>query len=153
MNQKCVKAIVFLVFIYSSQAGAGSFANRVGAGIQFGGILGWQGSYTFGQNNLRAALGALGFTYGYDRYIGPRNSLGIQAFGNQFKVGYGLSLNHYFNGYRNPGWIVGLDGYVGFDTLDFTGEVFLDAFFSLGDIDELDPSSERGVFISIGYQF
>jgi len=153
MNPKFVKAIAFLVFVYSSQAGAGSFANRVGAGIQFGGILGWQGSYTFGQNNLRAALGALGFTYGYDRYIGASNSIGIQGFSNQSITGYGLSLNHYFNGYRNPGWIVGLDVYEAFNTLDLTGEVFFEAFFGLGDIDEFDIDSDTGVFISIGYQF
>lgn len=153
MSRKFVIALIIVIFAYSSQAGAGSFANRVGAGIQYGGILGWQGSYTFGQNNLRASLGVIGFTYGYDRYIGPRNSLGIQAFGNQFKLGYGLSLNHYFNGYRKPGWIVGLDGYVGFDTLDFSSRVITEALFSFGDIEELDIPSERGFFISIGYQF
>ena len=145
----------FLLFVISSGHGmAASFANRIGTGIQFGGAIGLQESYVFGRglNGVRFSAGYTGFALGYDRYVGAKYSLGIQGFLNQYRAGYAISLNHYFNTHRKSGWLIGLDFYYGVDTETAALEFFTSFLLTPGDFGiNVDP--EPGAFIAIGYQF
>ena len=152
MKLKITKLLLILCLVFSGSAMASQFKSRVGAGLQYGGLIGWQGSYNPGNNSIRFALGYAGFAYGYDRYIGDSYSLGLQAFGNQSVIGFGLNANYFPNTRHNPGWVFGVDVFTGYDTLEFTGEFLFDFFFNPGNID-IDAELEPGVLVSIGYQF
>jgi len=131
---------------------AGEFQNSIGAGIQYGGIAGWQGSYVTGKNKLRLSYGFSGSAWGYDRYLTPNMSIGAQAFGNQYKTGGAVSINYKPATFQNKGWLVGLDVYRGYRTEEFAFEFLYDIFFSPDDID-IDLELKTGVSISFGYRF
>ncbi len=160
MSRSYFCGILFLLLSATSSVQANGFVNRIGAGIQYGGVAGWQGSYQFGANAARFSLGFAGIAVGYERFFGSNSSIVIQSFGNQFLVGaIGLSYNYHFNSYKKAGWVVGLDLYSGFETDELTLEV-LSALFTAGfssnpteEFEEIDPDRSSGVFISIGYQF
>ena len=143
---------VFLYFLTSPQVLATSLKGSIGSGIQYGGILGLQGSLNFNYNKLKAALGYAGFTLGYDRFLASNTSLGIQAFSNQYITGYALSLNYYLNPHTRSGWLVGLDLYRAADTNEIALDFYTDLFFNPDDID-IDADVGNGVFVSVGYQF
>ena len=144
--------VTLLTSIISLPATAGSFSSSVGAGVQYGGVVGWQGVYGFGNNQVRAGFGFFGVTYGYDRFIGKNVALGVQGFGNHVKTGAALNFNYYFNGVRQSGWMLGLDYYRGFDTEDFAIDLFIEIFTSPMDID-IDQNPDNGFFVSVGYRF
>lgn len=93
-----------------------------------------------------------GFTWGYDRYLGSNNSLGLQAFGNQYKADTALSLNYFFSPHESSGWIIGLDLYRAYETEEFTFEFIKDVFLNPENID-IDAELGNGVSVSVGYQF
>lgn len=143
---------VFLYFLISPQVQAASLKGSIGSGIQYGGILGLQGSINFNGNKLKTALGYAGFTLGYDRFLTSNTSLGIQAFNNQYITGYALSLNYYLNPHTRSGWLVGLDLYRAADTNEIALDFYTDLVFNPDDID-IDADVDNGIFISVGYQF
>ncbi len=145
-------AVALLALTGSLPAIAGNFNNSVGFGSQYGGIIGWQGGYSFGNNNIHIGLGYVGIAYGYSRYIGENLSLGLQAFSNQYRIGSALNLNYYFDGVKQPGWMLGVELYRGFDTLEFTAEFVLELFFNPTDFD-IDQDLENGLLVSFGYRF
>lgn len=145
-------AATLLTSIVSLPATAGNFSNSIGAGVQYGGVVGWQGAYSFGNNQVRAGFGFFGVTYGYDRYIGENVALGVQGFGNHVKTGAALNFNYYFNGVRQSGWMLGLDYYEGFDTGDFAIDLFFEILTDPMDID-VEQNRGNGFFVSVGYRF
>ncbi len=149
----CLIAFVFL--IGSSQAIAGNFKNSLGVGIQYGGIIGWQGAFNSNQNKFRLSLGYAGMTFGYDRFLGSNVSLGAQGFVNQYRVGSALSLNYYFGAGERERWYAGLDIYRGYDSGEAGLELivnFFDFVLNTGDLG-IDAQIETGLAVSVGYEF
>lgn len=83
--------------------------HAVGAGIQYGGVIGYQASIQSGNNNFRLGLGVAGISAGYDYFVTPKLALGVQAFGVFFITGYALNLNYYFSSTSSTGWMLGMD--------------------------------------------
>ena len=160
MSRHYLCSILLLFLSTTSSTQAGGFVNRIGAGTQYGGIAGWQGSYQFGANAARFSVGITGIALGYERFFGSNNSLVIQTFGNQFLIGgVGLSYNYHLNSHTQAGWVVGLDLYSAYGTDDLTHEFFSFALssvfsvFSDDELEEFDPDRSLGVLISVGYRF
>ena len=157
MGKQTLNIILLLLFLTLAPASAQAvtFKNAVGAGIQYGGFAGWQGSLISGNNKFRLSVGVIGFTWGYDRYFGSNFSVGGQLFGNQWRVGAGLNANYHLNPKLEPGFVFGLDVYRGVDPRAAAAEAAFELFFSAFDFDEIDIDAEveNGVFVSVGYQF
>jgi len=152
--KKCLAVLVLL--FCANPVIAADFKQSIGSGIQFGGLLGWQGSIINSNNaKFRLSFGYSGTAIGYERFVSPNLSLGAQFFGNQYVSGGGLSANYYFSGRETSGWILGLDVYRGYNT----GEQALESiirFFEFiyeTDIIDYDAKIKTGAFVSIGYQF
>lgn len=148
-------ALVLFAFIVSPGANAGEYDFGVGAGIQYGALLGGQGSYLFGNNKVRFGLGYAGYALGYERFLSSKYSLGVQYFANQFFVGGALSLNYLVGASRTRGWVLGLDIYRGVDTVESAADIIggLFDFDNTFDDVRVDEDPENGVSISIGYHF
>jgi len=145
----------FLLLLCSHQSYAAEFRNGFGAGIQYGGILGWQGSLNTENNKFRFSAGYAGITLGYDRYLGSKFSLGGQAFMNQFIIGAGINLNYYFSSHSESGWLIGLDAYRGYVSAEAGLALIANYFEYVFDTNDagLDAELNNRVALSIGYQF
>ena len=143
---------MILYLIVSTQAHAASLKAGIGAGIQYGGIPGLQGSLDVSANKFRIGLGYAGFALGYDRFLSSNTSLGLQTFANQYIAGIGLSLNYYLNSQTSSGWLIGLDLYRAVDTAEFTLDFYEQLFLNSDDF-ELETDVDNGVLFSVGYQF
>lgn len=128
-----VVLISLLTFIAAAPVQAKS---SVGIGIQFGGTIGWQGSTRWGNNNVRAAVGAVGLSAGYDYFLNDKVSVGFQGFIIGLSWGRGISANYYFTRPELSGWTVGLDAFSA----------------SSGFAGSTGESSNR-VLLSVGYRF
>ena len=151
-----ILGIAFLFFLSGNAAHAEGFINRVGGGIQYGGVIGWQGSYRFGLNAARISLAYFGATVGYERFFASNCSLSFQFFANQIRTtGLGLSYNYHLNSYNKRGWVLGLDVFSAVDTIESSFDLFSELIQNGGpvDPDNLDTERRTEVFISIGYQF
>jgi len=155
MKKPTVIVTAILLLLCSHQSYAAEFRNEFGAGIQYGGILGWQGSLNTENNKFRFSAGYTGFTLGYDRYLGSKFSLGGQAFINQYVIGAGLSLNYYFSSNSITGWLIGLDAYRGYVSGEAALELFVNFFEYAFDTNEsgIDAELNNRIALSIGYQF
>lgn len=101
--------IALLILFVSTGSASSEFRSSAGFGIQFGGIIGWQGSVRSGDNNLRFAVGVPRLSVGYDRFIKNRYSIGLQGFILPVAGGVGVNINYYFSDVDLPGWMLGLD--------------------------------------------
>jgi len=148
-------AAVFLLLLGPHQTSSAEFRNGLGAGLQYGGIVGWQSSLNSEYNKFRLSIGYAGITFGYDRYLGSKFSLGGQAFLNQLVIGAGLNLNYYFNSNNNSGWLLGLDAYRGYVSAEAGVELVANYFEYIFDTNEsgIDAELNNRVALSIGYQF
>lgn len=157
MLKQKINVVLFLFFmsLAPAPAQAAEFKSSVGVGLQFGGLVGWQGSLHYGQNKFRGSFGLAGTAWGYDRYFGSHYSVGAQIFGNQFRIGGGLSVNYYLSQQLEPGFVFGLDLYRGASTDAAVVEVFTDVVFAglLSSDSPFDAQIENGIFLSLGYQF
>jgi len=152
--KKCIAAVALLAC--SNSVLAAQFKQAIGTGIQFGGVIGWQGSYVNSNNGkFKMSYGYTGTAFGYEKFVSPNISIGGQVFGNQYVSGGALSANFYLSSGTTSGWLIGVDAYRGYDT----GEQALDSiirFFEFAfdaDIVDYDAKLKTGVFLSIGYQF
>gem|GEM_PF-1567640 len=160
MRQLRVSVLLLAVFAVSSlmvtpYAKADGFDHGIGIGIQYGGTIGWQGSYTSNKNKLKFALGPRGLAIGADRFIAPKVSLGLQGFANTYKYGTAINANYHFGDNSQSGWIVGLDVFYAKDSIDAAIDLleFLFDFDRDPDDPIFDSKSKGGAFISIGYHF
>lgn len=158
MNRSRNLAIVLVTVLLpytlgATEVRAGEFSNGVGSGIQYGGIVGWQGGYISGPNRTRISFGYAGFAIGYDRYFWHNTSIGLQVFANQYRIGSGLNVNYDVDGNPKKGLVVGLDLYSGYDSSEYLGEFYWEYIFDPEGLRELDTRSRRGAFISVGYHF
>lgn len=147
-----ITSLVFALLLCSTQLQAADFKNASGFGYQYGGLAGWQGSILSESNRYRFGIGYTGFALGWDRLFSDNISLGFQGFGNQDKVGAGLSLNYYLGTHWGTGWVAGIDVYRGYETGEFVFELVTDFFFG-GDLGENTSGIRNGVSVSVGYQF
>lgn len=151
------KSLAVLVLLFcGNPVMAAEFKQAIGSGIQFGGLLGWQGSYNNSNNGkFKVSFGYSGTAFGYERFVSPNLSLGGQIFGNQYVSGGAISANYYFSGGTSSGWVLGLDAYRGYNTgeqaLESIIRIFEFAFDT--DIIDYDAKLRSGIFLSVGYQF
>ncbi len=151
MRNVLINTGLILLLIGSSPASANGLKHRLGVGIQYGGIVGYQSSINSGRNNFRVSVGLSGLTLGYERHVGSRMSLGLQTFANQSLTGYGVNVNYHWNAQTEPGWVFGLDVYQAYNS----AEIAIDAYFDLlfDDAIDFDAELKSGAFASVGYQF
>ncbi len=141
MQRQIKKLIVIVLLLFSSTSYTTELKHPVGIGLQYGGVLGWQGSLSSGENSARLGLGVVGFTVGYDRIFSESFSVGVQVFGNYFNHGAGISMNYYLGVGRSSHWVLGLDV--------FRAKLHLEEIFG-----EVIPNQfETGAFVSLGYRF
>ncbi len=151
---KCVAAMMLI--LSASTVSATEFKQTIGSGIQFGGVLGWQGSLINSNGGaFKLSVGYTGTALGYERFLSPSLSLNGHVFANQYISGAALSANYYLSTGTKSGWVIGLDAYRGYNT----GEQALDSiirFFEFAfdtDVADFDPKLKYGAFVSVGYRF
>ncbi len=102
--------IVLLIFLIEHSAQArGELQLGAGLGLQYGGIIGIQGSYQVDKTKLKLALGVIGLSGGIEQLLTERVSIGYQAFAVGFSSGWGVYGNYYFPKEDGNSWVVGLD--------------------------------------------
>ena len=103
------KAILLTVLIGHSAQAKSELQWGAGLGLQYGGIIGAQGSYRIENTRLKLALGVIGLSGGVEYLITDKISIGYQAFAVGFSSGWGLYGNYYFPKEDGKSWVVGLD--------------------------------------------
>jgi len=146
---------VLLLLLISRPSSALEFKHGIGVGIQYGGIVGWQGSLNSEHSKTRLSLGYAGFTLGHERYLGSNFSLGGQAFLNQYVIGIGLNLNYYFSTHSRKGWLIGLDANRGYVSSEAGLELISNYFEYIFDTNDsgINAKLNNRALVSIGYQF
>lgn len=105
-----MKYCVFLATLFFSGACFSvEFDNAVGFGIQYGGLLGWQGSASSDKLHGRIAIGLVGVAAGVDINVNEYVSLGATVGGIGFAAFKSINLNYYPEGKYTEGWRMGLD--------------------------------------------
>ena len=155
MRHTHLKIALFLSIFCSSQVTAGQFVNGFGVGMQYGGAVGWQGSYIFGQNKLKTGLGYFGLTLGYDRFFLPKTSFGVQYVANQFVIGAALNINYHFGSMPSRGWVAGAELFNGPNPVDSTEDILTGLTDFDGTLADtiIEEESRTGLSISVGYNF
>lgn len=103
------KAILLTVLIGHSAQAKSELQWGAGLGLQYGGIIGIQGSYQVDKTKLKLALGVIGLSGGIEQLLTERVSIGYQAFAVGFSSGWGVYGNYYFPKEDGNSWVVGLD--------------------------------------------
>jgi len=155
MQKLVLYTVLLLVLLFSKNVNATTFVNGFGAGLQYGGIVGWQGGLLFGQNKVKFSIGYVGFAFGYDRILSKQISIGTYSFANHYLYGGAFNLNYHFSSDLTTGWNLGLDLYGGIDTIESTIDIFSGIFDFDDDFDDVmtDEKLKTGVLISVGYHF
>lgn len=151
------QSVMAIMLIYCCNTGmAAEFKQSVGAGLQYGGVIGWQGALLNSNNSkFKLGFGYTGTSFGYERFILPNVSLGGQLFGNQYIAGGAISANYYLSSGTTKGWVFGIDFFRAYNS----GEQALDSiiryfeFVFDTDLVDYDAKLKNGISISIGYQF
>lgn len=140
MKKVKLYSCVFTLLVSALACEAGESRSSVGIGLQYGGLVGWQGAQVSNRSISRLGVGVWGVTVGHDRFIADNLSFGVQIFGNLFLTGAGVNLNYYV-GSREAGNLV----------------IGIDVFRAQEPLDSLDGSStksfENNALISLGYMF
>ncbi len=129
-----IKFAILLVALCSPAASWAEFKSSVGLGLQFGGVIGWQGALQSENHKLYLSVGAPGISIGYGFLPHNKVSVGVNSFATLLALGYGTFLNFHFRGHQRSGFLVGFD-------------LFQAALFDSDDLDEIRYS------ISLGYTF
>lgn len=129
-------AVLFSVLALPCEAGESR--HSVGMGIQYGGIVGWQGAQVSEKSISRFSVGTWGVTVGHDRFVTKNIVLGAQVFANIFLTGVGLNINYYLGSKNSANFVVGVDVFRAYEPLNgISGNRDL----------------ENNTFISFGYMF
>ena len=110
--------IFIALLLATSNAQAAQFRSAAGFGLQYAGVVGWQGSLQAGDNNLYLSVGLLGLAAGYQYSMTDKLTIGLQGFAIGLASGGGINLNYHFSGTRSRGWMVGLDIFSARSTLN-----------------------------------
>ena len=138
-----IKIIVGLaLLLLIRQGNCGQIDNGVGFGVQYGGVLGYQLSYTQSQSKYRASVGLIGASLGYDYYLSDTFSMGATYTISGRNVS-SLNINYVPSGYTNNGWIFGID------LARIDGQSAGGSSFFL----RKEKKSKNIIFFSAGYKF
>lgn len=124
------------LFALNPVAAEAEFNWGVGAGVQYGGVIGAQGVYGLPGTKLKLAIGLAGISAGVEQYLGERFSVGYQAFGIGLTTGWGFYANYYIPHKDENRWVVGVD------YISSSDSVFVTRF-----------KSDDFLLISAGYSF
>lgn len=108
----------FMLLLGTSECSAYEYANSVGFGLQYGGIIGWQGSISEDNLHGRVAVGLVGLSLGGDLDLNKYFSVGATATTIGIAKFTSLNLNYYPGGRYTSGWRVGLDFGFGASNID-----------------------------------
>ena len=109
MNKLAIRILlVFSMLVFPCQAKS-EFNWGVGIGLQYGGILGWQGAYRFSSTKVRIAIGVIGLNLGIEQLLSNNFSVGIQGFGVGSTAGWGGFINYQLPAGGRKQWVFGLD--------------------------------------------
>jgi len=155
MRKLVLHTVLLLILSFSKSVNATSFVNGFGSGLQYGGIVGWQGGLLFGRNKIKFSIGYAGLAFGYDRFLSNQISIGYYGFGNHYLLGGAFNLNYHFGSDPSNGWNLGLDLYRGVDTIESSIDVLSGLFDFDEDFDDIkvNEKPKTGVLISLGYYF
>ncbi len=104
------KILIVTIFLMATQqSNAIEFNHSVGMGLQYAGIIGWQGALKQGKNKGKISLGILGFALGYERAVSNNWAIGGSVFGSLFITATSANINYYFSSINSAGWSAGLD--------------------------------------------
>jgi len=105
--------LICLCIVSPSYADSES-ANRrwtvgLGAGIQYGGVLGVKGSLGLGKTHINIALGAVGISAGIEYSLANKWTIGAQTFSVLGVHGTGVFVNYLFSGQTVSSWLFGIE--------------------------------------------
>ena len=111
----------------------------MGYGLKYSGIIGYQANISDERHNLRAALGLLGISAGYDYKLSNHLSVGVTT-GEYWMIMtdvkfHTVNLTYHISGHYTQGWNISFDTGVAKDTYDLYGDnedYFNISYFSLG---------------------
>lgn len=98
-----------LMFTAAAEGRASEYANAVGIGLQYGGLIGWQGSFSQDHLHGRFAVGLLGLSVGGDVDINNYASLGATLTTVGIASFQAINLNFYPSGRYTSGFRIGLE--------------------------------------------
>jgi hypothetical protein len=105
-----MKIGIFLVCLwFSNFCFSTEFDNAIGFGVQYGGLIGWQGSVSDENFHGRIAIGLVGLTVGGDVNINDYISLGATTGSIAVASVNSLNINYYPSGKYTEGWRLCLD--------------------------------------------
>ena len=124
------------LILFLSVGNANGYRSSLGAGIQYGGVVGYQGSYTIHQTKLRFSLGYIGGVIGLEQLIGDHFGIGIQS--GLVIAGFGTLAfaNYYFTSNKSSSWNIGVETCISCQAILSDGATL-----------------RGGVAISLGYTF
>lgn len=134
-----LSATLFVVACLPSASWA-EFKSTVGLGLQFGGVIGWQGAVQSKHHKLYLSLGAPGLSAGYAFLPANKVSVGVNGFVTLLGGGQGLFLDFHFSGHQRSGWLVGVEIFQSSPAFDLS-------------FNDDDGSDEIRYSASLGYTF
>ncbi|MFK7996637.1 MAG: hypothetical protein AB8B87_21045 [Granulosicoccus sp.] len=118
------------------------FRSEVGAGFQYGGAFGYQGSLYTHSSSLNVGVGFIGSTLGYEFAATDKISVGAQIYligvpfsDFTFTGGRSVYENYHFSSVSTAGWVLGID------------------VFERGPQGDEEEGDNGGAFASLGYRF
>ena len=94
-----MKKVIALVCIsLPAICSAAEFDNAMGVGVQYGGIIGWQGSVTEDKVHGRLAVGLAGIAVGGDLSLNNNVTVGVTAGAIAIATFTSFNVNYYAGG-------------------------------------------------------
>jgi hypothetical protein len=109
-----MQKLVFLVlFVFSQFTYSWDYNASFGMGLKYGGLVGYQATFSEGNHNLRGALGLFGSSVGYDYKVFDHFSIGatIGDYSSIVSVStfHTLNVTYHFSGNYSEGWNISFD--------------------------------------------
>ncbi|WP_019028947.1 hypothetical protein [Colwellia piezophila] len=143
-----ISLIALLLISFSSSAGDFEFA--IGAGHEYGGILGGQFAYKTEYSKYYGSVGVVGFSTGFQTTFSKnsKHAYGVTVGAEAIDSSEGFlfaTYNYHFKGFSNNGFVIGTGiGFTKGDGVPLGGGCYVDC-----------PSTEKKAMITlnIGYKF
>jgi len=149
LKKVVIKISIILLPFFSFVSSTGEFEAAIGAGHEYGGVLGGQFAYKTEYSKYYASVGIVGFSTGFQTTFSKnsKHAYGVTLGAEAMESSEGFlfaTYNYHFKGFSNNGFVVGTG--VGFTKGDsaWPGNCFIDC-----------PSAEKKamVTLNIGYKF
>jgi hypothetical protein len=129
---------------------SGEYEGSLGAGHEYGGVLGWQSAYKTEHSKFYGSVGLVGFAVGFQTTFSEnsKHAYGVSVGAEAINSDEGFlfaTYNYHFNGFSNDGLVIGTGfGYTKGDGVNINW---------YGCADCKKEEKEANFTLSIGYKF